>query len=420
MTNRNIMIAMRVLEILLQCLVFTTLSIMLSYMVLKYNVNEYSRCLMICPLVIAAYYIRKNIDNFFLFYILQILLFVAAILFGRNANERFIYFLEVILLAIYSGHIKISTPSPSEERVPLVGMIVMVICYGSGLYANNEIMIQSGLLFLIVFVIAEISYNNLDKVNNLFIEHKQSVNFPTKQLIRVNRDMMIISLIIVSLGMLIFYTSPYGNLFQIIGSFFYWLMGIIGSVLFKRAPDNIQNETTTFASTVEDTIEKATKDYVSASSGSFSQLINTLLIIMSIFISIFLITKICLQIKNYTKKKKYGADIIEFINPKKKNIYKVSRKNILKEESELDYNLKLRKIFKKKVKQGIGKKEIPINTFPEDVTRTAITKDVKEAKTYTDIYEKARYSNEKVDSEEIQKIKNIIINKDKDNSKKNK
>lgn len=415
MTNRKIKIAMRALEIILQCLTFLTLSIILSYLLLKYDASEYSRCLMVCVLVIAAYFIRKYIDNFFLFYILHALLFVAAILFGRNMSECFVYFMDVGFLAIYSGHIKISTTTLSEERVPLAGMVLMLICYGCGLYTNNEIMIQSGLLILVLFVITEICYNNLDKVNNVFIEHKESVNFPARQLFRVNMDMMITSLIIVSLGMLIFYTGPYGNLFQIIGRFFGWLLSLMQGAM------DTQKETLAFeiGSAVEETVKEVEEEYFTpTNTGSFGQLFYTLLIMMTIFVTIFLIIKISIEIKKFAKKKKYGADVVEFINPKTKNKIKISRKHILNEESELDHNLKLRKIFKKKVKQGIGRNEIPLSAFPEDVTRTAITEDANEVKTYTDIYEKARYSNKKVNLEEIEKIKNIKLNKD--NSKKNK
>jgi len=79
----------------------------------------------------------------------------------------------------------------------------------------------------------------------------------------------------------------------------------------------------------------------------------------------------------------------------------------LKEVSELDHNLKLRKIYKRKVKKGIGNEKIASNEFPEDITRKGISEDPKEVKIVTDIYEKARYSKEKINSEEMDIIKNI-------------
>ena len=407
MTNQKIKISLRVLEILMQCMIFITLSVIFSFSLLKYNVSEYNRCLMISTLVIATYLFRKFINGFFTFYFLHFLLIVAAIFYARSTNECFVYFLLVGILLIFSGHIKITTTKVSVEKMPVQGMAIMVICYMYGMYINNAVMIQSGLLILVLFTMAEIVYNNLDKINNVFIENKENVNFPANQLFKVNMDMLITALIIVFAGMMAFYSTPYGNTFQIIGRFFHWIIGLIIGLLFRKPQENIQIQTE--AITME-TSEHTTESYFTPTdSGSFDQLFYSLLIMLLIFITIVLIIKIVSDVKRFAKKKKRGSDLIEFIKPKKNAMdkIKISRVKRLNEASELDHNLKLRKIYKKKVKKGIGKEKISSNEFPEDITRKGISENAKDIKIVTDIYEKARYSNEKVNSEEIEIIKNI-------------
>ena len=408
MTNRRIKIALRLLEILMQCLFFVTLNIIFSYLFLKYNIGEFNRCLMISVLVIAAYFFRKFINSFFAFYFLHVLLFVAAVFYARSGNECFIYILQVGILMTYSGHIKITTMRVSGEKIPMVGMVVMVVCYMLGMGTNNTVMIQSGLLILVLFTMAEIIYNNLNKINNVFIDNKENVDFPANQLFKVNMHMLTTSLIFVLLGMMAFYKGPFGNIFQIIGRFFNWIICLILKLLLHKAPLKIK-EVETIA-TIKETKERATEGYYASNdSGSFGQLFYTLLVMFAIFITIVLIIKIVTEFKNFAKKKKLGSDLLEFINPKKiaKNKIKISRANILGEESELDHNLKLRKIYKKRVKKGIGHDKIPFNAFPEEITRKGISEDTNDIKIVTDIYEKARYSNEKVNAEEMDIMKNI-------------
>jgi len=410
MTNRKIKRTMRFLEILMQCLFFITLNIILSFALLKYNVSEYSRCLMISVLVIASYIFRKYIDGFFTFYFMHALLFVVAIFYARSNSECFIYIVEVALLMIYSGHIKITAMKLSDEKIPMVGMALMVICYVLGLCIDNDTMIQSGLLILVLFTMTQIIYNNFDKINNVFIENRENADFPAKQLFRVNLDMLATSLIIVFMGMMAFYSGPYGNVFEIIGRFFHWIIGLILKLLFRKLPNHIEIETSSTDATKESVTALRESYYsVTHSGSSFDQLFYALLIMFAIFLSIFLIIKIVGDVKKFSKKKKLGSDVIEFVMPKKmnKSRVKILRGIKLNEESQLDHNLKLRKIYKKKVKKGIGHEKISPNTFPSDITKKGISEDPKDIKIVTDIYEKARYSDEKVNLEEIEIVKNI-------------
>ena len=409
MTNRRIRIALRLLEILMQCMFFSTLNIILSFLMLKYNVSEYSRCLMISVLVIASYLSRKFIDGFFTFYSTQVLLFVVAILYARSSTECFIYIVEVGILLIYSGHIKTATMRLSGEKIPMTGMVLMVICYMLGMVTDNNAMIQSGLLILVLFTMAQIIYNNLDKINNVFIDNKENADFPAKQLFRVNMDMLATSVIIVFMAMMAFYSGPFGNIFQMIGRFLQWIIASILKLLLYRKPLEQSVLPTFSVETIGDSSEDKAEGMDPPISGSFDQLFYALLIMLIIFITIVLIIKIVKEMKNFSKKKKLGADMIEFIKPKKNatSKIKISRVNHKNEESEFDHNLKLRKIYKKKVKKGLGKEKLPTNAFPEEITRKGISVDEKNIKIVTEIYEKARYSNEKVNAEEIEIIKNI-------------
>lgn len=112
-------------------------------------------------------------------------------------------------------------------------------------------------------------------------------------------------------------------------------------------------------------------------------------------------------IKNFNQTKKQGFDVVEFVKPKEEKEY--IKKNFAKNNYKESKSVKsVRKIYKMAVLKGT-KGNIPnLSSLPSKLTKDNITEDEIKAETITQIYEKARYSEEKVTEEETNLIKNYI------------
>ena len=114
-------------------------------------------------------------------------------------------------------------------------------------------------------------------------------------------------------------------------------------------------------------------------------------------------------IKNFNRTKKQGFDIVEFVKPKEEKEYvkKAYTKNHYKESKSVK---SVRKIYKMAILKGT-KGDVPdCSCLPSKLTKDNITEDEIKAAAITQIYEKARYSEEKITEEETDLIKNYINN----------
>ena len=111
-------------------------------------------------------------------------------------------------------------------------------------------------------------------------------------------------------------------------------------------------------------------------------------------------------LKQLNKTKRLGTDMVEYIKPDNR---KVSiQNNVYKDVTETgeENNKKaVRKYYKKRVKKGFGKEKPQKTYMPIELTKHSITNDEAQSKKITDIYEKARYSNEPITKEELDIIK---------------
>lgn len=420
MTNRILKLLLSGLEITMQCLCFSVISIVAAFGPMQYNADQLGRCFMICILVTMAYIVRKKIDGFGVFFVLHLIFIGAAIVVAQTRTEIFFFIFIVLLLIFYSFSLKINSLKEEDEKVPfVVGLGICVAGYALGIYAeNNQVMMQSSMIILVLFVAAQLLYNNISELNRVLTDNKETENFPARQVIRVNMFMTVSALVAVMIGMLAFYSGPYGSVLHMIGNFIKKIIIMIVKFILHREPPEIR---VALPMPTESESESG-ESYAEMSPDSFTDLLNALFMMMGIVLLIAIFVYVLLSInkivKSFKKKRNIGSDIVEYIKPPKiKHEYTKLFHGRIKEESDSDHNLRVRKIYKRYVLKGMGSEKVPQNAVPFELTKRAITEEPKDIKEITDIYEKARYSNQTVRPEEIERVKNINITVARDSKK---
>lgn len=214
------------------------------------------------------------------------------------------------------------------------------------------------------------------------------------------------------ISMLAFYNGKYGNMFSwvqlgayqiarfLVGAFLF-LLGLGGSGSGEKKPIEEKKDPQDLLDEIEE-LEYTDSPILEAIAETLG-----FLLILAIFAGIIYI--LVHYMKNFNRTKKQGFDVVEFVKPKeeKERIKKASEKKDYKESKSVK---SVRKIYKMAILKG-AKGNIPnCSTLPSKLTIDNITEDKIKAATITEIYEKARYSEENITEEETNLIKNYINN----------
>lgn len=262
-------------------------------------------------------------------------------------------------------------------------------------------------IFCIMFIVLQILYNNMSKINQVFILNSGKTEFPARQLKNVNSFMTVAAIILILVGMLIFYNGEYGNIFAIMGSIGASIAKIFGRIflfilgLFGKESDNIPQEPPK-----EPDAGQLIGGEAYQPSAVMTALIQVFVFVLVIGIIIGLIYCLRVYVRNFNRVRKLGTDKIEYIKPEYKkssisNDRKLKNVNLSKEEKSV------RNLYKAKVLKGTKGKLPDMTSTPIRLTKDTITGDDDKAMKITGIYEKARYSQEKITEEEINIMKNL-------------
>lgn len=432
-TNKTLTYSLRIMEIVLQSLVFVSFAVMIMLAGIGLPDRDLWKCfLMIIP-VIATYLIRRFIRKFQLNIFLYIVIVASSLLFGTNDSEYFFYALILLVIVSYSFRQKmlmlqkadISSMPLSDimgtmemdnadernrilyanEQISYYFGVSMVVGYLIGGIVNRPVIQNTEVVLFVVFVLLQVVYNNLKSLNTVFLQNAGKSEFPSDQIKRVNTFIIITLVILMFIGMMVFYHGEYGNIFGVIGAGFLAVLKVIIRVILKiwgsgKGQQGTMEEETTAA--MDDDLSGVAD---SVGTSPLMQAIGIVFTIIVFVIVLFAIGYLIVQfIRNFNKVRQDNKDIIEYVKPNKtKSDRQVKRKddNI----KTLNNNLKFRKHYKKRVIKGYGSNRPEKTVMPHELTMKAITKEPTEAEKITQLYEKARYSNESLTNEEVDLIK---------------
>ncbi len=425
------------IEMLEQCIVFLAAIYTFYFGLFKMDNTAILYGLWVPAVTILAFAARKWVQKIQLFIFSNIFIFIIAYIFSISDEMILSNMIMALVISLYSIKLKnhkISlitdqempirdgyTASQAKEKalksmliseaVPIYAVAIIIIGYIVGSIQNMEVLMMVEALLSIVFVLLALIHNNANYMYRIFQLNKDKADFPAGQLKYVNKYVNIISIVLIMLSMLAFYNGKYGNMFSLVQSGAYQIIRLlISAFLFLLGLGGGDSE-------VKEPIKenKDPQDYIDDTELEYtdSPILEAIaeavgfLLILAIFAGIIYI--LVHYIKNFNRTKKQGFDIVEFVKPKEEKEYvkKAYTKNHYKESKSVK---SVRKIYKMAILKGT-KGDVPdCSSLPSKLTKDNITEDEIKAAAITQIYEKARYSEEKITEEETDLIKNYINN----------
>jgi hypothetical protein len=435
MKDKKVSLCLSVLEILIQGITFFSAGVAIFFCAMEKPDSEIWKIMLIWIPVIAAYFFRKYIHRFSIFIGAHVLLLIAAVLTGETDTEQFFLFLLCGIIVIYSVRLKMLTVQKNDisnipvtdsaqkdlteriqqktflaasEQVHMAFVSFMVIGYMAGAISGRKIVMNLEVVLFIAFILLQVLYNDLKKLNMVFATNSHKKEFPAQQLKRVNVLIIVSTCILILVGMLLFYNGEYGNIFSIIGTgvfaAFRWIIRLILAIWGsgKAGSSSVQEEATEAA---EEILDEADFYEPSVAAQAAMEVVGIALVIAAVAGVIYMIY---VYAKGFNNAKRKDTDYLEKIKPAEKAKRTASVKMQKKEAKPSTESEAVRKFYKKSVIRG-SKKKKPDNTLqPSELTRAAITDNRQDSEEITKIYEKARYSNEQITKEETKHLKEIV------------
>lgn len=389
------------------------------------HVNPHASWLICIPLcvvfVVFDFISRKYFETFVTFYGAHILMLVAAVFLPPEIEDKIIMAaIAFMYFALGSNYWKseVNERSKIVIDIPLVGIVIFIIVYvHSSLKLSTELAVMSyimGVTFVVFFYIREY----LDKFYNYALNTEKFTN-EIQNTFHTNFTLVLFfsAVIILSvLGINLFFTDSH---FNIVGTFFRWILSLIFSLFPKPQAQKTAIETTTQTATRATGNSDVTQETIALGSGNggagydFSyKFMVAVVAVATVLIITILLYKF---IKTYLHRSTKTTD--EVIKITDEELEKTEVNKPLEDDDEylipffLSNNDKIRRIFNHRVytfKNRYTKAIISPNFTPTDISnvltsKEGSTKDKNDA--LTKIYEEARYSNHKLDNSAVQQAK---------------
>lgn len=258
-----------------------------------------------------------------------------------------------------------------------------------------------------LFLVAVLTIsNNVHKLEDLLRIHSDNSSFPLREIRRINGLIIASITLLIVLAAALFYAGDYSQvnggfaigfviLFKNIMRIILFLWGHTGKESSYTEPvKETEAETKTFKNRLEG--QNVENPFPEALAEAFGALLAAIVIVTIIYIFVT-------YLKNYKSAKQVKLDYVEYIRPNEtKERDKKSQKTVKQKESREVRSV--RKIYKKMVLDS--KKKIDSRLSPSQITKAYITDLDSSSRKITQIYEKARYSENAISDEEIDFLKN--------------
>lgn len=428
------------LEILILCIVYMSMAVGVYTGLAGNDPATSYYCLIVLIPVLVTYYSRKYISKYPLFIFLNIVFVFIAAKLSKTDIEFAGYVFVAAAIAAHSIRLKslyiqkkqyeradetgydVSGKSKDDmklavgagEKLHIAYGIFMVVFYILGSYKHNNTLMGIQLFLFIAFVICQFFYNQLSELYKVFSINEGKSEFPARRIMRINVIMMIVFAFFMVVGMLIFYSGKYGNIFQTISAGLMAVLKAILWVLLKllgRGPESstvYEEETTTAAEFGTD------KDlFVPQNNVAANALMEVAAIVAMIGVLIAVIYAIVKYAKNFGKSLNDDIDEVEYLN-KDSEKEQSGIKAVKEKEPKDKNNIQYRKLYKKyasskkyMTKNKLSGLKPDKEMMPDEITRKLITDDEEKSRRITKSYEKARYSDDEVSKEDIDFLKKL-------------
>lgn len=407
MTRKKIYVMRCGLEVLLQTVFFFSIMILAYFGPLNMPLQNVWKPMYIILVVVLTYLSRRKAKKFFLFVAVHGLLLAGAIVVGGTPGESFFMVLLTLIVLLFSFLQRNKPQEEYPERMHVALAATFCLEYFFAYEMGNQIIMQFSIWLAVIFVIGQVFYVNFSRLDEIYRDNQETCNFPARRLFSTDVAFMGVTGVLVFVGMMIFYNSPFGNIFVLLKNGFLRLLGLFLGWLFKDKGPGENSLESTILETLESATEESDEYIDDYNPGVLQDIMNAIVIVAGIVLLIILIVGVIKAIRKvfYYLGQIQGAegDVIESLD----EIEKVSPKTVLQREEEIsdrDLNMRARKLYKKQLRTRRKEKSLPNpGEVPSEITRRFATEE--EAQEITRIYEKARYSDEKISQEEVNFLK---------------
>ena len=431
-------------DIISQCLVAFAFSAFIILGITKKSDSYIIVTLLMAVPVVITYAARKHIRKMLPFMLVHGVLLIIAVLPGKGDAESTAYFVSVLAVCIRSVSIKAANARKTEymneplygnqfadvtqedkkaalqagERMSPLYCLVMVAGSLYGGSAGNRLLVNYETVLFVLFVLLAFLANQLKELNSLFISNAGKSEFPAERITGINMIMVMVVSGLMILGMILFYSGDYGNIFTLIGSSFVAVVRIVLKLFLRLIREKEEVSTMPEDSVnpvTDDDVVKGDNDLAFTDNPVMSALFTAFAIVLVIALVVFIVYMIIRYAKNFKKSQDNNGDEIEFIGNDRRTEARIKRRQRAEEAKNMPVNMQYRKAFRKaaikssKAARDSDGKSLE-NMQPQDITINRITNDADAADRITASYEKARYSDKNISKEELEFMLDFIKN----------
>lgn len=394
--NRVLNFLLTVLQIFMQMCVAVTATNLLLHGFMGYETFQVFNTLYIGIVVLVYYLARSYVNKGKVCLAIHVLAAVSVwFVINGSAEDKMLVFVPAAVLGFYS--MKRTTQEPF---VPL-DMGIILACYFAGFSVKSESATVIPFYASVIYMAAFFVWYNIRNLNRFVSEHSRVKSFNTEQAVNVNSVMLAIFLLLCGAVM---FLMPRLHLQTVITGA---LSGLWNVVLAAFHALNIQMPTGGYEK------EQAMQSKPESTGGEMPEFFempegNVVLdIIAAVFAVVIVGCMMILVIKalrDIRYKKSPGNDVKEFIRPefkKKEKTVRTEKKSSLLHPSN---DMAVRRAYKSTVRGKLGKNQsVKQNYTPREISSEVLgwTDEIKEV---TLLYEKARYSDEVITKDEVEKM----------------
>lgn len=397
--NKKVYIVIEILHSIMHFLLFYAVSIAIQSME-EGHVVKYYLPLWIAGYILFAQVVRRLITVYPVFLAVHIAACLAVVVCFQGTSVMTSNLIIVVALFILVMRARKHPYGYAIQPVTLLTSLLFIILYViASSYHNPQVANQVVVICLAYLVVgyAERYFSNLNRYMN---EDKSTTIMGVRRLIMSNSGMLLLFAgLVLATAVLLFWVLPLDALWDYLGKYLYAIFHYLAMMVAYLFADG---------KTVQP--PKAPK---MGSTGSAKNMDYTVAsVIVAVGIAIIVLRCLYLLYKDFMQATAAPEDTVEYIKPKEKTKLEYKKKVAHKEKKELENAQKIRKLYRRLVKshrqtfKALRKSQtaqaISANMLQEDVEHKQKQHDYGKL---TQLYEKARYSKEKISDEEVKDMK---------------
>lgn len=395
--NRLLNLFLNFLQIFMQMCTAVPVVNVLLHGFMGYEKFQVFNTLYIGIVVMVYYFAKSCVKNGKLAHMIHwAAAFSIWIVCSGSSEDKMMIFIPALAFMYYSLKRNDEKPILALD----VGIIVAAYIIGNTLKAESGTVIP--FYCCIVYIIAFLIWYNINNLNNFVMENNKVKSFNAEQAVNVNSLMLAIYMVICILSMFIAPRLHLQDLLHgILGGAWKLLLAGFHALNIPMPEGDYELE----QSMNKPKPEEGSGLGIELEMTEGNDILNIICVVFALIVFIGLLVMVIKSLKNISYKKGQGLDVKEFVKPD----FSKKREKKPKEKTFMFWNmpneLAVRKLYKKTIRKNLEKgHKVDEKNTPYEITKSVMGWN-ESAGELTEIYEKARYSNELVTAEDVAVMK---------------